>query len=169
MGYRGRLIWPFQCRIQRLDTAATEANPLAGQPSGYNRIWREPVRTNAGADSRVYKSEVALPCQVRTEMGPYDKQLQLPGGRELEFKIKLTLHYNDLTMCGGLVDATGAVVFQPSDKLRAIYKKDGTTLVRDFTSNPLFLVHVQDRSWGLSGLERNLVMLYFNDRRKGSR
>lgn len=168
MGYRGRLIWPAQARIERLDTAATKANPAGtSQPQGYDRHFREPVKT-ATTDARIYKPEVAVACQVRTEMGPFDKQVQLPGGRELEFKIKLVLHYRELEL-NGLIGANGSSVFQPSDRLCAIYKADGVTLQRSFRDSPLYCVHVQDRSWGLDDLSRNLVMLYFNDRREGGR
>lgn len=168
MGYRGRLIWPAQARIERLDTASTKANAIASQPSGYDRIFREPVRNAAGADSRVYLPAVAVPCQVQTEPGPYDKQVQMPGGRELEFKIRVTLHYLDLEL-RGLIGPNGSCVFQPSDRLVGIYKADGTTLQRSLVGSPLFCVHVQDRSWGLDDLSRNLVMLYFHDRIEGAR
>jgi len=168
MAYRGRLIWPMQARISRLNTAATAANNIGGQPSGYDRIWREPVKTAAGADSRVYFPQIAIPCQARTEMGPFDKQVQLPSGRELEFKVKVTLHYADIE-AAGLVGADGSAVFQPSDRLDALYRTDGVTLLRNFSDGPLYCVHVQDRSWGLSGLTRNLVMLYFDDRQESAR
>jgi hypothetical protein len=167
MGYRGRLIWPCQARIERLDTSATKANAIASQPSGYDRIFREPVKT-ATTDARVYLSPVAVACQVRTESGPHDKQVQLPGGRELEYKIKLTLHYRELELAG-LLKPNGTAIFQPSDRLQSIYKTDGVTLLRDFSTFPLYCVHVQDRSWGLDDLSRNLVMLYFDDRREGAR
>jgi len=167
MGYRGRLIWPAQARIERLDTASTKENALAFQPSGYDRIFREPVRTADGTDSRVYMPAVAIPCQVRTEMAAFDRQFQMPGGRELEFRIMLTLHYKDLEV-RGLIAPNGGCVFQPSDRLDSIYTADGACLQRSFADAPLFCTHVQDRSWGLSGLSRNLVMLYFNDRREGA-
>lgn len=166
MGQRGRLIWPFQARIQRLDTAGTAANAIAGQPSGYDRFWREEVSTNS-TDARVYTAPVAVSCQVRTEMGAYERLQQFAAGREREYDLKLILHYNELETLG-LIGADGGVVFQPSDKLIAIYKKDGTTLVKNFADKPLYCVQVQDRSWGLSGLERNLVMLYFKDRREAA-
>lgn len=166
MNYRGRLIWPSQARISRLNTAATAANTL-GQPSGYDRITREPVRTTAGADSRVYFPPVALPCQVQPKMGQYDELRQYPAGRELEFKMHILLHYPDLEMAG-LLKPNGSSIFQPSDRLDAIYRADGVTLLRSFEDNPLFCVHVQDRSFGLDGLNRNLVLLYFNDRVEGA-
>lgn len=167
MAYRGRLIWPFQARIERLDTAATAANAIASQPSGYDRIFREPVRTNAGVDSRVYLPPVAVRCQVTTEMSSYDKHVQLPGGRELEFDVRLTLHYTNLETMG-LVQADGRSVFQPSDRLMAIYRRDGVTLLRDFSADPLYCIHVQERSWGLDAHTRNLLMLYFKDRQEGA-
>lgn len=163
MGYRGRLIWPMQARLRRLDTAATQANNVAGQPAGYDRIFREPVKVSPTTDSRVYAAPIAVPCQVQTEGGPFRQVEQLPGGRELEFKMKLLMHYADLSLLG-LLDVNGACVLKPSDLLVSIYRMDSVTLLHDFGSDPLFCVHTQDRSWGLSGLNRNLIRLYFNDR-----
>lgn len=168
MGYRGRLIWPCQARIERLDTAATKANAIGSQPSGYNRIFREPVtRASDGTDSRVYSAPLALHCQVTTEKDKYDELVQLPGGRELEFDIRTTLHYQEIED-SGLLAPNGSINLKPSDRLKAIYKRDGVTLLRDFADNPLYLVHVQDRSFGLDDLNRNLVMLYWKDRREGA-
>jgi hypothetical protein len=157
----------MQARIKQLDTASTKANAIGGQVSGYDRIFREPVRSSAGADSRVYSSEYALPCQVISERGGYDKLAQLPGGRELEFDLRTALHYADLE-AAGLCTANGSTSFKPGDRLCSIYRADGTTKLRDFDANPLYLVHVQDRSFGLDGLTRNLVLLYWEDRREGA-
>lgn len=167
MGYRGRLIWPAQVRISRLDTAATKANDL-GQPSGYDRITREPIRTTSGTDSRVYLDPIALPCQFQPKMGKFNELAQFPGGRELEYKVHILLHYQDLENAG-LVRPSGEVAIQPSDRLDALYRADGVTLVRNFADSPLYVVHTQDRSLGLSGLERNLCLVYFNDRVEGAR
>jgi hypothetical protein len=163
MTYRGRLIWPFIARIERLDTSATKANTL-GQSSGYDRVFREPVRNEAGADARVYRT-VELECQVSTEQGPYERQAQFPAGRELEFDVRLVVHYADLEQ-NGFIDLAGNTALQPSDRLREIVRKTGER-VRRF-EDPLFCVHAQDRSFGLSGLHRNLVLLYFRDRREGA-
>lgn len=168
MSYRGRLIWPMQARIERLDTASTQATAVAGQPAGYDRIFREPVKVSPGVDARQYMPAIAVACQVKTEGGAYRRAEQMPGGRELEYDVKIALHYQDLEL-RGLVGADGTTVFQPSDRLVSIYRTDGVTLIQSFASAPLYCVHVQDRSLGLSGLTRNLVMLYFKDRLEGAR
>lgn len=165
MSYRGRLIWPVQARIARLDTAATEVNAIGGQPSGYNRIFREPVTDATGADSRVYMPETLVNCQARSKK--FGEVMMLPAGRELDFDFRTVLHYQELEDAG-LIGADGSVVFQPSDKLLSIYRTDGVTLLHDFTDTPLFLVHVADRSFGLSGLTRNLARLYWSNRRQGN-
>lgn len=162
--YRGRLIWAFQARIERLDTAATDANAIGGQAAGYDRIFREPVTNTAGVGARIYSSPIAVTCQVRSKK--FDEVVTLPGGRELEFDLRTLLHYEELE-AAGLIGADGSTVFKPSDRLMSIYKTDGVSLRRDFSANPLFCVHVQDRGWGLSGLDRNLVRLYWKDRREG--
>lgn len=163
MGYRGRLIWPIRAKIEQLDTAATKAN-AGTAPSGYDRFFREPVKTASGGDSRVYRDPVMLPCQFKDRSeGPYSKLEQFPDGRVLRFRVKLLFHYIDLEM-QGFVDSEGRCSFQPSDRLLSLYENDGTTLIRSFDAPELYCVHVQDRSFGLSGLKRNLVMLYFDDR-----
>ena len=115
----------------------------------------------------MYKYPDMVTCKITTESGPNDKLKQMPNGRELEYDLRLTLHYADLE-CQRLVDSEGRCLFQPSDRLTGLYLKDGVTLRRDFSSTPLYCVHVQDRSWGMSGLDRNLVQLYFQDRREGA-
>lgn len=163
MSYRGRLIWPVRAKIEQLDTAATKAN-AGTQPSGYDRFFREPVKFESGGDSRVYRDPVMVPCQVKDRTsGPYDKLEQFPDGRALRYNIRLLLHYTYLE-ANGLVDGAGRCTFQPSDRLLSLYENDGTTLIREYALTPLYCVHVQDRSFGLSGLKRNLVMLYFDDR-----
>lgn len=168
MGYRGRLVWPVQARIERLDTVATKANAIGSQPSGFDRTFREPVtRASDGKDSRVYMSEVAVSCQVIPDRGEYDSLKQRPGGRELEFDLRIGLHYADME-AAGFIETDGGVVFKPSDRLLKLYKPDSTTLLRDFTANVLYCFHVQDRSFGLDDLNRNLVLLYFRERTAGA-
>ena len=162
MGYRGRLIWPVMAKIQQLDTAATKAN-TGTQPSGYDRIFREPVKFESGGDSRIYRDPIMLPCQYRDRnRGPYEELEQFSDGRVLRYKLLVILHYQDLES-RGLVDSKGRTVFQVSDKLLSLHEQDGS-LIREYDETPLFCVHLQDRSFGLSGLKRNLVMLYFDDR-----
>lgn len=156
----------MKAAIAQLDTAATASNALAGEPSGYDRVFREPVNTDAGS-SLVYKPPVMVPCQVQTEVAPWGQLRQWPGGREIDYDMRIALHYADLET-RGLVRPDGYAVFQPSDILVGVYRSDGVTMLHDFSARPLYCEHVRDRSWGLSGLHRNLVVLYFKDRTQGT-
>ena len=169
MPYRGRLLWPMVLHISRLDTASTESNTLgnADLVAGYDRIFREPVTDEEGNDSRVYMGPVAVCAQVNSSQKGYARKIkQLPGGRELQYNIRTVLHYQELET-RGLLTPSGDCIFQPSDRLDAIYNKAGE-LLKDFSCNPLFICHVRDAGWGLSGLTRNLVEIYWSDRRHGA-
>ncbi len=165
--YRGRLIWPCLATISRINTPSTEANAIGGQPRGYDRVWREPVETSEGEDSRVYFPPDVVQCQVRSEFGAYDKEDPYPDGRRLQYQLKIILHYKELEH-KQLIGPDGGSVFQPSDRLDFVHRTNGQ-LLKDFTKSPLYCIQAQDRSFGLDGLNRNLLMLYFDDRLRGYR
>lgn len=163
-GYRGRLIWPQVASIRRLDTVATASQPstIGG---GYDPDFREPVILPDGSSARAEQDEIRVPCQVRTESGAFD-MLQMFGasGASPGFRMRIVLHYEDLEELG-LVDVdTGRPVFVVGDRLAAIYTADTDELVRRFDSPQLFATQVQDRSFGLSALRRNLLEITFEDR-----
>lgn len=168
MSYRGRLIWPFTADIARLDTAGTAAAAGAGVVSGgYDPDFKEPVTLDQGAnlpdtDTRQETLVQLVPCQVHTEKGQYDTLQAMMSGIEKGFQLRLLMHYVDLEALS-LVDSDGSSLFKVNDRLVAIRRFDGT-MVRDFSSNPLYVTEAQDRSFGLSGLQRNLLMLTFEDR-----
>lgn len=161
MPYRGRLIFPMRATISRLNTEATAAATVGGL-DGYDRIFREPVEDELGVDARTYLDPVVVNCQVQTERSPFEKLAQTASGREVQFKIRLCLHYFELESAG-LIAENGSSVFQPGDRLDTIHTQTGT-LLRNFEPEYLFLVHTQDRSFGLSGGTRNLLLLYFDSR-----
>lgn len=167
-GYRGRLIFPFQCSIARLDTAATLANTAGGAfpGGGYDHVFREP-QVVAGADNlddsaRVEAVVEAVPCQVVTGKGPFGQLQQMLGGTVHKVKIMLVFHYVQLEALD-LVDADGSAVFKVNDRLVSISRSDGTVM-RDFEAAPLYATHVEDRSFGLGGLQRNLLAVTFEHR-----
>lgn len=171
MSYRGRLIWPFTVDIARLDTAATAAEAGVGYVTGgYDPDFKEPVMLDQGPGSpdvstRQETLVEQVPCQVHPEKGKYDGLDMTLSGAEMKFQLRLILHYVDLE-ARSLIDSDGSALFKVNDRLVAIRQFDGT-LVRDFSNKPLYITEVQDRSFGLSGLQRNLVMLTFEDRDSG--
>lgn len=164
MSYRGRLIFPFYATVARLNTAATAA-ALSGD--GYDHVFREPAVDDGGdgaddVSARRESTVEGVACQVHTESGSFEKLAQAMGGPVKQYQLNLLFHYSDLE-ARGLVDADGSAVFKVNDRLVAVRDNVGN-LVRDFTGSPLYATQVQDRSFGLSGLRRNLLMVTFEQR-----
>ena len=172
MSYRGRLIWPFLCDISSLDTAATAAFPgTGGVVGGYDPDFREPVMVDQGptlpdVSARQDRIRQHIPCQVHPERGNYNALNQKLSGSDKNFSLRLIFHYIDLE-CMGLVDSDGRPLLRLNDRLLVIRQQAGS-VVRDFCDHQLYATEVQDRSFGLSGLQRNLVMVTFEDREASS-
>ena len=172
MSYRGRLIWPFAVDIARLDTAATlAAAGTGGVTAGYDPDFREPVTLDAGpnnpdTDTRQEITVSLLPCQVHPERGNYEALQMMLSGAVKQYNLRLVFHYLDLET-RSLVDTDGSSLLKINDRLVAIRRNDGT-LVADFSARPLYVTQAQDRSFGLSGLQRNLLMLTFEERETSS-
>src|SRR5262249_39572683 len=138
--------------------------------TGMDPDFREPVRLPNGTSARRERTEVRIPCQVRSEPGSY-ALLQMIGasGNAPGFSLRLCFHYADLELLG-LVDATtGAALIQPGDRLDALSDRTTGVLIRSFPAPQLFCVQPQDRSFGLDALTRNLLYVTFEDREAGAR
>jgi hypothetical protein len=172
MGYRGRLIWPFAVTIARLNTSATASNTGGGAvTSGFDHDFREPQVLDGGdgAEDTSTRTETLielLPCQIHTAKGQFEQMTQMLSGAVFKYNLPLVFHYIDLET-RGLVEDDGSPIIKPNDRLVALYRNDGT-LIRRFDNPELFAAQVQDRSWGLSGLQRNLLMINFKERETSS-
>lgn len=168
MSYRGRLIWPIYADIASLDTSATSSAPGAGVvTSGYDPDFREPVIYDQGASlpdvsSRREILTTNVPCQVHSERGDYDNLVMMTSGGVQSYALRLVFHYADLETLG-FVDSNGESRFRINDRLVALFRQ-GRELDRRYTTPELFVTQVHDRSFGLSGRRRNLLMLTFENR-----
>lgn len=164
--YRGRLIFPFLAEIAQLDTLETDLTDPAGDAdSGYDDIFREPAMdTTTEEPVRVEKPSILLPCQVETEAGDYEDLNMLLTGNSPKTLVQLVFHYQDLENTG-LVDVDGNPGLRINDRLVAIYTSDTGALVQTMRV-PLYATQVQSRSFGLSGLRRNLCLVSFQDRQE---
>ena len=168
MSYRGRLIFPMAVDIYRLDTEATEAAAGDGDvANGYDPDFLEPVMRDQGPDlpDVVVRQEVLvdlLPCQIIPEKGNYEALQMMVSGHSKSYSLRVAVHYLELET-RGLIDTDGSPLIKVNDRLAAIRQTDGT-LLRAFNSPQLFATQVQDRSFGLSGLRRNLLMVTFEER-----
>lgn len=161
MGYRGRLLFPLQAEIHRLDTAATQS---AG---GYDPTWQTPTVTYGDDGTRtrglVYMTPpVILRCQI--EQVTEAQQQRTPSGVIPDSKLVLVFHYADLALLD-LVGGDGRPLIRLNDKLTKLLTKAGAP-EKTFTPE-LYATEVLDGGHGLGG-RRNLAIVTFEDRPKGA-
>lgn len=164
MGYRGRLIFPQIARIYPLDTAAMAASAA---PEGYDDIFREPRALPGEGGAVVARTEgdpIDLPCQV--EVPRFDAARAMAHGIDMSTLLALVFHYGDLERLGLVEDDTGEAKIRIGDRLEGIYHARTGKLIRRL-SQPLFAIQVEDRSFGLTSGERNLLVVTFADRSPG--
>lgn len=174
MGYRGRLIWPFIVRIAPLDRAATAADPdgVGGVESGYDDVFREPRQlaeeaSQEGRDARVEGELIDLPCQIEDQA--WDQLRMMRSGAAMQIEMVIVFHYSNLEL-RGFIDHTGtATVPRVGDRLVSIHKQVDMSLIQEVPNPPgLYCVEAQPRSYGLSGLDRNLLVCTFRERQTAS-
>lgn len=154
---RGRLINPQIVELAQLDTDATAS---AG---GYDPIFREPTPAGATGDARVEKAAIYLPCQV--EIGEYERTNMRPAGNDPSTRITLVFHFEDLE-AEGMIDANGHPTIRLGDRAVSIRRLDDNSVIQKLGLNGagVYAVEVQPQSFGLSGGERNLLVVTFTDR-----
>ena len=165
--YRGRLIWPHVAVIGRIDTAATDAIDPPGPPTdGYDPIFSEPRAFGEEDARQVARAEIItrIPCQLEPDF--LERVQALSNGQNMDGDAKIVLHFRNIEG-QGLLDADNEPVFQKGDRLYEIRHEDTNALINRVPDPPgLYLV-----SWfyayGLSGRDRNLMILGFNERRQG--
>lgn len=166
---RGRLIFPFLASVSILDTEATAAPPV-GLPSGFDPVFREPVKLPdltdptrpTTSDARVYQPAIQVRCQV--EPLEFDELQQMfAAGRSGDTVIQLILHYRDLERAN-LVASNGEPLIRLDDVLSALADRNGIP-IRQFRSPGFYATQVEDLGFGL-GTHRNLLLVRFEDRKR---
>jgi hypothetical protein len=160
MAFRGRLIWPFEAEISRLDTASIDTD------DGYDEDFDEPKTMSDGTDTLVYFTAVQVPCQVETERGRWQELQPMVSGQNPNTEIKLVFHFQDLEDLG-LVDANGRALIKKGDRLDAMYDPFGVE-IDDYGSVPLYCIEATPRSAGLTGGSRNLLLCTFQERQRSA-
>lgn len=161
MAYRGRLIWPMIVELAPIDTAATQA------ASGYDHVFNEPLLNADGASALVYGTPYLLAAQVQTEAGRYDNLDPMANGDAASTLLWTLFHYADLED-QGRVDSAGRATIRKGDRLLSIQDNTGV-VVRTFSTPIMIATQVQDRSFGLSALRRNLLRVQWESRDRGTR
>ena len=173
---RGRLINPFLAEIAQLDTVATAADPDGAGPltSGYDDDFREVVRYSnptdpddqLGLSARKEKPSILVPCQVEDHL--FDAMRMFAAGDIPEFKLGLVFHFRDLENMGLVDTTTGRSLITNDDRLVAIRRCPSKELVQSILTPPgLYATEPRSASFGLSGGERNLLIVTFEDREQG--
>lgn len=161
---RGRLINPFKVLIARLDTVGTAADPDGAGPmtSGYDDVFREPVRKADGTSGRVEHTPVLVPCQI--EVGAYEGLHETSAGDDPDGSIVVVFHFEDLEDMTLINPDTGEALIHKDDRLVSIHRFDDETLIQKCGVDGYFCTEAQPQSFGLSGGERNLLVCKFDTR-----
>ncbi len=164
-GYRGRLIFPQLARLGRVDLSGIAGPQTSGEDSGFDPVFREPIRlqngTQEGESARRELEPLDMKCQVEDEV--WEQVQMLATGNSPLTRLTLIFHYRDLEE-QGLVDAETGEQLAPrvGDRLISMHKTD-STLIR-LAPPRLYCIQAVDRSFGLSGGGRNLLACVFETR-----
>ncbi len=160
---RGRLIVPFLAKIARIDTDGSAAAPVghAGYSSGFDDVFKEPMRFEDGTSGRKETAPQFIPCQI--EVTQFDALHETAAGDDPDGSVILVFHFQDLEDAN-LVDAgTGAALLRKNDRLLAIHRYEDEGLIQSF-GDGYFCTEAQPQSFGLSGGERNLLLCTYKTR-----
>ena len=153
---RGRLIWRFRVEIVPIDTVATEA------ADRFDYRMREPKVLVSGDEGVVEGTPYRLDCQFETEGDSFEALRTMGSGDSPSGGVKVVFHFQALEDLG-YVDANGRATIRKGDRLAGVYDIDDI-LVQSFTDEPVVVTEVQPRSFGLSSLRRNLLLVSFDRR-----
>lgn len=166
---RGRLIFPFVVELAQLDTAATAGSPAPGIASGYDPVFREPIRIPASGSQAGSKVRVETMIQFRAQIEP-DQQERLEemvSGDSPNSRMGIVAHFRDLESAN-LVGSDGRPLIRKRDRLTRILTTSGA-LVEEIPDPPgLYVVEVQSRGFGPGG-RRNLLLITFENRDSSAR
>jgi hypothetical protein len=173
MAYRGRLIFPVDVEIAPLDTEATAADPdeAGGHATGYDPDFKEPVPLVPGGDgtgpgvvNRVEGTPYRLPCQV--EVPKWNEMLAASNGNLPQTQLVTVHHFADIESLGLLDAVTNEALIRVGDRLIGFYDT-ATGALLQAPRTPLYATRVESRSFGLSSLSRNLLVVTWDVRDKG--
>lgn len=165
---RGSLIFPFIAEIHRLDHAAM-AQGGAGAPPGYDGDFREPALFDLDDDGvaeplRRECPPVRVPCQVEPEA--FEVLRMTMSGNTPRSSFDLVFHFRDLERLGLVEDASGDALIRVSDRLGALYGRDGRLVQVVRTPPGLYVTEARPIGFGLTRRRpsRNLLLVSFQDR-----
>jgi len=167
---RGKLIFPFVAEIHRSDHKAMAlGDPASGIGPGYDDDFKESVLIDSDDDgiAEPFRREyppVRVPCQVEPEA--FDALRMAPPGNTPRSSFDLVLHFKDLERLGLVDAATGDALIRQSDRLGALYARDGQLVQAVRTPPGLYVTEARPIGFGLCRRRpsRNLLLVSFEDR-----
>lgn len=158
---RGRLIFPFIAELHRLDTMAMAPD--------YDEDFKEPILLDSNDDgvAEPFRREhppVRVPCQVESQA--FEALRMATTGNTPRSSFDLVFHFRDLERLGLVDAASGDALIRPSDRLGALYAKDGKLVQAVRTPPGLYVIEAKPIGFGLHRRRpsRNLLLVSFQDR-----
>jgi len=159
---RGRLIFPFDCTIERVDAGLT-----AHTDGGYDDDFRAPTITPGSGSARgaVVRETCRVTVPAQVESDEQARLRMLAAGKSPKNHRVLIFHFRDLERLS-LVDAAGKPLLgDPGDKLVEIREPGSCALVEDLSGDAGGFYAVEARSIGFGlGPKRNLFLVVFEQR-----
>lgn len=167
---RGRLIRPQIVEVGLLDLIATATD--TGDPSlpdGYDADFREPVRlpVEGGGPGTTQRVEKCAQFRAQIELPRVDETKQTFGGNIPQTTLVVVAHFADLEALGLVDSTTGEAMIRTMARLKAAYTLGGK-LIQNFERLDLYALQVAPASFGLAGGTRNLLIVTFGQREKGT-
>jgi len=167
---RGHLIFQFVAELHRLDTQAMALGDAgAGVPPGYDDDFKEPILVDSDDDGvgepfRREHPPVRVPCQVEPEA--FEALRMATSGNTPRSSFDLVFHFRDLEQLGLVDAASGDAQIRPSDRLGALYARDGQLVQAVRTPPGLYVTEARPIGFGLHRRRpsRNLLLVSFQDR-----
>ena len=167
---RGRLIFPFVAELHRLDTQAMALGDAGTSvPPGYDDDFKEPILVDYDDDGvaepfRREHPSVRVPCQVEPEA--FEALRMATSGNTPRSSFDLVFHFRDLERLGLVDAASGDALIRPSDRLGALYTRDGQLVQAVRTPPGLYVTEARPIGFGLHRRRpsRNLLLVSFQDR-----
>lgn len=171
---RGSLIWPMAVEIARIDTVTTRAasgyDDKLAEPKILDVADEDPGIPPMGAPRGARATQYLPPIILEAQIEDFNSNALIAAltGKNSDVKLACVFHYADLE-ADGLVDADGHPQLRVGDRLLRILDPDTYDQIVVIPDPPgLYATAVDDQSFGLSSLERNLLHVTFQRRDRSS-
>lgn len=159
--YRGKLLFPLTCVLERLDTNATAT------ASGYDPDFNTPLvsgATGVRVGAQRYLTAIELPAQV--EDSSFERQRPTQAGDNPQSNYVLVYHFETLEGLGLVDAATGNALLRLNDRLVRVKDAAGAVVITPQPGYELYCTEVKPGG-GWLGQRRNLLIASYAARPQG--